>query len=242
MSKIFQVLSNQNIDKRIAKFSTQKDLKLSQNSSKKDLRNLKLDPLSQMKSLNIESKPIPASSTNTNLIKKVKTVKTRKSIDISKKLKNSVQIKSFQNMTIFNESTEKIPVFDSETLTMTTKISEPLNEVSKIFILEKFRTLAQRLKSARKSSVLNNPHWFKYKNWKSILKKGINSIGLKWKAKRSAEILIKSWLRSSVILNKHKIRVISATKIQKYWTQVYKTRQYFLSAQKISRLLNPYAK
>lgn len=239
MSKIFQVLPNQTIDKRIAKFSTQKDLKLSQNPSKKDFRNLKLDPLSQMKNLNIESISIPASSTNTNLIKKVKTVKTRKSIDISKKLKNSVQMKSFQNLTIFSENPEKVPIFDSETLAMTTKFPEPLIESTKLMIQEKFRALSQKLK---KPSILENPHWTKYKKWKSVLKKGLNSIGHKWKARRSAELLIKSWLRSSILLRQYKTRVAAALKIQKYWTQVHKTRKYFLSAQNLARLLKPYAK
>lgn len=192
-----------------------------------------------MKNLNIESITVPSNS-NLNSRKKIKDQKSRKSIEISKTQKKSAKILSLQK---FTHSTYEIPVFDSVSLPIPSSKTMPVVEERKNndFLL-KFKTIAIQLKIRKKPLILDNFHWILYKQWKFTLKKGINQLELKWKKKKTAECLLKSWIRSTILIHAYKTRVLSAIIIQKYWTQVHKTRKFFLSAKTLASILAPYAK
>ena len=199
-----------------------------------------------MKNLNIENISVPPSSQGVSLKKKLQGQKSRKSIEIPKRLKSSAQIKSFKNLT---QSIEEIPVYESMSLPMSSdktlflvEEKEKEKEKENNCLLERFIAMAVQLKTCKKPVFLGNFHWILYKQWRFTLKRGINRIELKWKKKREAQFLLRSWIQSSVLVKAYKARVLSARVIQKYWTQVYKIRKYFLSAKTIATVLAPYAK
>lgn len=119
-------------------------------------------------------------------------------------------------------------------------IEKPLKTDTEVFGY--WKRLREDLKRAKKTTFLDNHHWWLYKMWRKTLKNGINAFGLKWKKMVFAAKKIQSLLRMALAKKKYIKQKKSGIYIQNYWRKVHSQRKKFLKIRFLAKSLSKYIK
>jgi hypothetical protein len=176
-----------------------------------------------------------------HLKNKLKSVKTRKSIEVSKKQpKNKRNIIKVQNKSLVSEEFNHLN--ELEELVNTQPLPQLVQIDEKEDLIEKFYKMIAKYKSLKSKSIFNSHHWTLYIVWKRNLNRGLRNIGKLWKRKKFYEKFIRGWIAGKVSAARFNYQVCCANRIKRFWKYVYKVRKYLKAARAIARNLNGIAR
>lgn len=99
-----------------------------------------------------------------------------------------------------------------------------------------------KLLRVNKKRFLDNCHWWKYRMWRNVMRKGAKRLEKKWKGMIVAATKIQSMYRMGKTRKTYLKIQQSCIYIQDYWIKVYKQRCRFLKTKFLACFLSKYAK
>lgn len=214
------------------------------NASKKDLRDVKLDPLlDSLKTQNI------GISSSTSLKLKLNVHRSLKVAEIETIFKGSKLGKQVKNQNLCSESQEILIAAPKK------KINKGLSqsiEFRKERPLEKkkiikeidglWKLIVANLKKNRKISILDNVHWTLYRVWRVIMRNGLRKIQKSWKKTRTSAIKIQKNFKMHLARKNFGKKLLASKLIQHYWKHTWGARKSYLRTKRLISFVQVYAR